>query len=84
LRNLVLSGNRLTALPPEIGQLVNLRDLDLTRNRLTTLPRELTRIHTFNSLDLDGNPWAEPLASVVPEPSYCPNIEAIYACLRRL
>lgn len=53
-------------------------------NQLTTLPRELTRIHTFNSLELGNNPWAEPLASVMPKPSYCPNIEAIYACLRQL
>jgi hypothetical protein len=79
-----VEAGRVGPVPPEIGRLVNLRDLDLTRNRLTTLPRELTRIHTFNSLDLDGNPWAEPLASVMPKPSYCPDIEAIYACLRQL
>jgi len=63
---------------------LSIHDLDLKNNRLTTLPRELARIHTFNSLELGNNPWAEPLASVMPKPPYCPNIEAIYACLGRL
>ena len=42
LWTLNLVGNQLTALPPELGQLVNLQTLNLEDNRLTALPPELS------------------------------------------
>ena len=38
LRELMISRTRLTNLPPEIGNLINLTRLVLTRNTITTLP----------------------------------------------
>ncbi|MDP6550554.1 MAG: leucine-rich repeat domain-containing protein [Dehalococcoidia bacterium] len=38
MTRLFLTGNQLTALPPEIGNLTGLTDLDLDGNQLTALP----------------------------------------------
>ncbi len=53
-------------------------------NQLTTLPRELSQIPTFNDLDLDGNPWGEPLATLIPKAPYCVSVERLYEYLRQL
>lgn len=84
LQYLVLSGNRLRSLPREIGKLTKLRSLDAMNNQLTTLPREFCQIATLHSLELDGNPWAEPPATVIPKAPHIPNIEIIQARLREV
>ncbi|HNJ14326.1 MAG TPA: leucine-rich repeat domain-containing protein, partial [Anaerolineales bacterium] len=63
----------LTSLPPEIGQLVNLKKLFLSsvhftnrptsRNQLTSLPPEIGRLTNLTKLDLSGNQ----LTSLPPE-----------------
>ena len=47
LTTLILAGNALTELPPEINGLQNLRTLDLGHNLLTDLPPELGDIRSL-------------------------------------
>src|SRR5207302_593359 len=54
-RSLDLSGNRLTALPPEVGQLSALTSLNLSDNRLAVLPPEIGRLSALTTLNLCGN-----------------------------
>jgi hypothetical protein len=53
----------LTSLPPEIGELSNLRHLNLERNNLTDLPPEIGQLAHLESLVLDYNQ----LTSLPPE-----------------
>ena len=71
--------NHLTAVPPELGRLTNLNVLHLSYNQLTVLPAELSRLARLVELDLEGNPLAEPLASLVEQ-----GIKAVLAYLRSL
>lgn len=47
-----LSNQRLKTLPPEIGQLVNLKGLYLVRNQLKTLPHEIGNLKSLTVLFL--------------------------------
>ena len=53
--SLDLRYNRLTALPPEIGQLTNLTELNLGGNQLTTLPPEIAQLENLVYLNLEGD-----------------------------
>ncbi|AKB50640.1 hypothetical protein MSBRW_1387 [Methanosarcina barkeri str. Wiesmoor] len=55
LTNLNLSGNQLTQVPQEIGELKNLTMLDLSENTLTILPQEIGELKNLKTLDLSGN-----------------------------
>jgi internalin A len=50
-----LSDKGLTILPPEIGQLTNLRSLDLNSNQLSSLPPEIGQLTNLRSLNLFNN-----------------------------
>ncbi|AFY56938.1 leucine-rich repeat (LRR) protein [Rivularia sp. PCC 7116] len=50
-----LSGNELTALPPEIGQLTNLQYLHLSYNQLSSLPEEFGQLTNLQFLYLLEN-----------------------------
>ncbi|EMO55920.1 leucine-rich repeat domain-containing protein [Leptospira noguchii] len=50
-----LSGQELTTLPKEIGQLKNLRELSLKWNQLVTLPKEIGRLQNLQALYLRDN-----------------------------
>lgn len=49
---------RLTALPAEVGQLVNLQELRLTGQGLTELPKDLGRLRGLQRLELGDNALA--------------------------
>ena len=46
----------LSTLPPEIGELTNLKRLDLTNLNLSKLPIEMKKLKNLNTLKLNGNP----------------------------
>jgi hypothetical protein len=66
LTTLVLCNNQIEELPPQIGQLQNLRELGISRNKLTYLPFEFLRLfHPYGNLEIiynSGVPWLEPKA----------------------
>lgn len=55
LRWLILTDNRLTALPPEIGRCTRLQKLMLAGNRLTVLPPELAACRALELLRIAAN-----------------------------
>lgn len=59
LRWLILTDNRLTAIPPEIGSRPRLQKLMLSGNRLTRLPPELAGCQNLELLRLAANEFAE-------------------------
>jgi Leucine-rich repeat (LRR) protein len=50
-----LSGNQLTSLPKEIGELLYLSTLNLSGNQLTSLPSEIGELQYLYWLNLTGN-----------------------------
>ncbi len=57
LQSLDLSGNQLSALPPEIWQLTNLQWLYLSANQLSSLPDEIQGLKSLKKLYLEENPF---------------------------
>ncbi len=63
--SLDLSGKELSALPPEITQLTNLKELFLDNNQLSALPPEITQLTNLKELSLDNNPLTSPPPEIV-------------------
>lgn len=53
-----LSGNSLTTLPHEIGELTELKRLDISRNDLISIPKQLNTLEHLRSISLIGNNYA--------------------------
>ena len=59
LRWLILTDNRIEALPPELGRCDRLQKLALAGNRLQALPAELAACHNLELLRIAANRLAE-------------------------
>ncbi|MCP4363601.1 MAG: GTPase [Chloroflexi bacterium] len=66
-------GNQITYLPPEIGQLTNLRSLDVRHNELTSLPSEIGQLSKLKRLDL----WNNKLTTLPPEIGQLANLQSL-------
>ncbi|KAL2766046.1 leucine-rich repeat and calponin homology domain-containing protein 4 isoform 2 [Daubentonia madagascariensis] len=55
LRVLIVSNNKLGALPPDIGALGSLRQLDVSSNELQSLPAELCSLSSLRDLNVRRN-----------------------------
>ncbi|RAM50807.1 MAG: hypothetical protein C6Y22_14980 [Hapalosiphonaceae cyanobacterium JJU2] len=60
-----LSGDKLTTLPPEIGQLLNLQTLHLRYNQLSSLPPEFGQLVNLQTLHLYNNQLSSLPAEIV-------------------
>jgi small GTP-binding protein len=69
-----LSRNKLSELPAEIMQLVNLTTLNLSWNQLSELPAEITQLVNLTTLDLLGNELSELPAEI----TQLANLTALY------
>ncbi|KAF5419007.1 MAG: hypothetical protein C5S49_00980 [Candidatus Methanogaster sp.] len=69
-----LSGNQLTALPPEIAKLASLTELDLSGNQLTALLPEITKLTSLTELYLSNNQ----LTALPPEIAKLTKLTGIY------
>ncbi len=63
LKVLLLFNNKLTSIPPEIGQLKNLEVLNLWRNKLTSIPPEIGQLKNLTWISIADNK----LTSISPE-----------------
>lgn len=59
LTEFFLYGNKLAALPVEIGHLTNLETLALSENSLTSLPETMANLRKLRLLDLRHNKLTE-------------------------
>ncbi|PSN57983.1 hypothetical protein C0J52_00220 [Blattella germanica] len=81
LIKLDLSKNRLTELPENFGELVNLKHLDLYSNQLTHLPLSMGQLKVLRWLDLKGNPLIPKLQEIA---GPCLDTQQCQQCARKV
>lgn len=59
-----LTGEGLTELPPEIGQLTQLTNLDVRGNQLTSLPSEISQLTNLKELSISWSSYTNPLTTL--------------------
>ncbi|GAM22640.1 hypothetical protein SAMD00019534_058150 [Acytostelium subglobosum LB1] len=65
LKDLDVSKNNLTQLPPSIGELINLTHLHIHGNSIEELPASMSKLDRLVELDLMGNPIHTPMPEVL-------------------
>ncbi len=75
MSTLSLSGNKLTELPDEIGQLTGVRFLHLQDNKLTGLPQALARLIQINTINISKNRGIKTIPAVI---FALPNLQNAY------
>ncbi|CAG8441253.1 6977_t:CDS:10 [Diversispora eburnea] len=65
LKNINISGNKLSVLPSDLGMLTNLKELLLFDNNIVTLPYELGTLYQLETLGIEGNPISEAIKSLL-------------------
>jgi hypothetical protein len=65
--DIAMQDPKLTALPAEIGLLVNLECLDVSYNRISTLPTEFSKLQKLQKLNLSGNHYMANFPEVLKE-----------------
>jgi Leucine-rich repeat (LRR) protein len=75
----MINNNRLT-IPPEIGQLENLRELHLNENKLTSIPSEIGQLTNLQKFFLDYNA----LTSLPPEIGQLTNLQVLFLSENKL
>ena len=80
LLKLDCSENRLTTLPPEIGNLISLRELICSFNQLTALPPEIGKLTTLQKLDCSDNR----LATLPPEIGKLSMLQGLWCSFNQL
>uniref|UniRef100_A0A8C8YH20 Leucine-rich repeat and calponin homology domain-containing protein 4 n=1 Tax=Prolemur simus TaxID=1328070 RepID=A0A8C8YH20_PROSS len=78
LRVLIISNNKLGALPPDIGALGSLRQLDVSSNELQSLPAELCSLSSLRDLNVRRNQ----LSTLPDELGDLPLIRLDFSCNR--
>ncbi|XP_058537201.1 leucine-rich repeat and calponin homology domain-containing protein 4 isoform X17 [Ochotona princeps] len=78
LRVLIVSNNKLGALPPEVGALGSLRQLDVSSNELQSLPVELCSLPSLRDLNVRRNQ----LTSLPDELGDLPLVRLDFSCNR--
>ncbi|XP_045397402.1 leucine-rich repeat and calponin homology domain-containing protein 4 isoform X2 [Lemur catta] len=78
LRVLIVSNNKLGALPPDIGALGSLRQLDVSSNELQSLPAELCSLSSLRDLNVRRNQ----LSTLPDELGDLPLIRLDFSCNR--
>lgn len=73
LRVLILAGNKIKSIPPEIGTLTKLEWLDLSNNKITELPKEISNLKNLKVIHINRNE----LITVPPEISQLERLELL-------
>lgn len=58
IERLHMTGNRLTSIPKEIGELHHLQYLNLSNNRLTYIPKEIQNLDHLKEFSVEGNKFS--------------------------
>ena len=74
LQHLDLSDNKLILLPPDIGDMIQLRELLLSNNSLRVIPYEFGKLFLLQVFSLSGNPLPQEVLQTVNDTNGVPQL----------